>query len=88
MPTPTETDRELCDGCAFAPGCAVRARSDGRVRCCDRFAPLDGVGGGEPRRPAPDARTRSAGLCRTCALNDTCERRHAEGGVWRCADYR
>jgi hypothetical protein len=37
------------------------------------------------RRQADD--TSERGLCSTCSLRETCDRRDVEGGVWHCADY-
>lgn len=86
-----QTRSDLCSRCVYAADCAAQKKSSGPVLCCDRFLRLNGAdpGGISAACPAPAAgsRGKAAGLCLTCSRKERCIRGHAEGGVWRCADY-
>ncbi len=81
----------LCANCRHQASCMNRARAEGPVAFCEDhetdivlraivdtpiFTHVD---------PTPAART---GLCVNCDYRDTCSHPRAEGGVWRCEDYR
>ena len=68
--------RELCDGCMDLANCETRELLPRPILECEAF------------RKADATIDRKEGLCSTCELRESCERRLVEGGVWRCAEYR
>lgn len=90
-------DLGLCANCRHQASCMNRNRANGPVSFCEdhetdfvlraisdtpiftHVDPTPAVG------PSGAART---GLCVNCDFRDTCTHPRAEGGVWRCEDYR
>ncbi|MCC6159726.1 MAG: hypothetical protein IT350_16860 [Deltaproteobacteria bacterium] len=81
----------LCANCRHQATCMNRGRANGPVLFCEDHE-TDFVLRAISDTPIfthvelkPTART---GLCVNCDFRDTCTHPVAEGGVWRCEDYR
>jgi ribosomal protein RSM22 (predicted rRNA methylase) len=89
-------DLDICADCVYAADCPIRRRNPGRVQWCALKRKLRDAPEPKLRREErPGSRSagrsfnvREEGLCATCAQREQCSRRHVEGGVWRCRDYR
>ncbi|MCL4234418.1 MAG: hypothetical protein KJ042_07860 [Deltaproteobacteria bacterium] len=89
----------LCANCRHQASCMNRSRASGPVLFCEdhetdivlraisdtpMFTHVDVT---PPARTGMSSAART-GLCVNCDFRDTCTHPVAEGGVWRCEDYR
>lgn len=99
-----KSEGHLCEKCALLGRCSVAKHRKIPIQECEQYQFDLKVRLGQTLQTAQladelnheklDANKqtpytmRNEGLCATCIAREQCERRHVEGGVWRCADYR